>query len=128
MGDRVGTVRPGVRLPNGDRATVDIAKLTDYILSVKHEEGQHKARTIRAALGIGPENADVLQRILLAHARDGEAQLGRGDQHGQRYVVDVIMPGRTPAVVLRSAWIVDEGSDVPRFVSCYLRRVRRVAD
>ena len=45
-------------LPNGDRAIVDIAKLTDYCLNPQHEDGKHKARVFASALGLGREDAE----------------------------------------------------------------------
>ena len=33
-----------MKLPNADRAFVDIAKLRDYSLNAEHKEGKHKAR------------------------------------------------------------------------------------
>lgn len=37
-----------MKLPNGDRAVVDIVKLTDYCLSTTHPRGRHKARVFAA--------------------------------------------------------------------------------
>jgi hypothetical protein len=50
-----------VKLPNGKRAVVEIAKVRDYCLNVAHPEGRHKARVIRAVLGIGPAESHMLQ-------------------------------------------------------------------
>ncbi|HXG48805.1 MAG TPA: hypothetical protein VNO52_14360, partial [Methylomirabilota bacterium] len=33
-----------MRLPNGERAIVDIQKLTAYCLNLQHTRGRHKAR------------------------------------------------------------------------------------
>lgn len=41
-----------VRLPNPERAIVDIAKLKDYCLDTEHEDGKHKARVFAAVLGV----------------------------------------------------------------------------
>ena len=59
-----------MKLPNGDRAIVDIVKLRDYCLNPLHPVGRHKARVFQAALGIGREDAEALRMILLAAARD----------------------------------------------------------
>jgi hypothetical protein len=40
-----------MRLPNADRAVVDIAKLRDYSLNNSHPEGKSKARVFLSALG-----------------------------------------------------------------------------
>jgi hypothetical protein len=42
--------------------------------------------------------------------------------HGKKYIVDGAIEtpsGKTP--VVRTVWIVDEGSDVPRLVTAYPR-------
>ena len=43
-----------MKLPNGDRAVIDIAKLRDYCLSPDHLRGRHKARVFAAAQGAAP--------------------------------------------------------------------------
>ena len=40
------------KLPNAERAVVDIAKLRDYSLNPTHDVGKHKARVFRSALGL----------------------------------------------------------------------------
>ena len=40
-----------MRLPNGDRAVVDVRKVRDYCLSAEHPRGQHKARVFKRAWG-----------------------------------------------------------------------------
>jgi len=58
-------------LPNGDRAVVDIAKLNDYCLNPHHEDGKHKARVFRSALGLGRKDAEWLRgKLLQAAARE----------------------------------------------------------
>jgi hypothetical protein len=41
-----------MKLPNAERAFVDVAKLRDYSLNAEHKEGKHKARVFAAALGL----------------------------------------------------------------------------
>jgi hypothetical protein len=41
-----------VKLPNAERAIVNIAKLRDYCLNPEHEHGSHKARVFAAKLGL----------------------------------------------------------------------------
>jgi hypothetical protein len=57
-------------LPNRDRAIVDLAKLRDYCLNPYHEDGKHKARVFKSALGVDRNDAEWLrERILEAVAR-----------------------------------------------------------
>ncbi len=109
-----------MKLPNADRAFVDIAKLRDYCLSANHPRGRHKARVFVAALGLTEGDAEELQHALLAAAQTEEVVVGEHDSYGQRYVLD--FPLSTPAgrALVRSSWIVRQGEDFPRLTSCYV--------
>jgi hypothetical protein len=111
-----------VKLPNGEKAVVEIAKLLDYCLSVSHPEGRHKARVFRAVLGIGPAESDMLQEGLRTAACDQEAVAGEFDGFGQRYVIDFSLEHAGRRALVRSAWIVLVNEDFPRLTSCYILR------
>jgi len=108
-----------MRLPNGDHAAVDVRKLLDYRLNLRHPRGRNKARVF-ASVGIRKTDAEWLRAALLAAARDNEAQLGAANVYGQRYIVDFDLARRDRAVRIRSAWIVRAGDDLPRLTSCYV--------
>ena len=75
-----------MRMPNADRAVVDIAKLRDYCLNPAHPRGRHKARVFAAVLGIEAGDAEAVRRALLAAALTIDATPAEDDSHGQRYV------------------------------------------
>jgi hypothetical protein len=75
-----------MKLPNGDRANVDIRKLEEYCLNSQHTRGRHKARVF-ASVGIREVDAEELRTALLDVASSAEARLGLANPHGQRYVV-----------------------------------------
>jgi hypothetical protein len=109
-----------MKLPGGDRAVVEIAKLRDYCLSADHLRGRHKARVFAAVLGLGAEHCDFLRDALLDAARIEEAVGSDKDEYGQRYVVDFTMDGPAGTGRIRSSWIVRTGEDFPRLTSCYV--------
>ena len=109
-----------MKLPNGERAFVNMAKLRDYSLSSTHEEGKHKAHVFHSALGMDSRHADWLHGQLLRAAVEEECTPGRNDEHGQRYVVDFDVSFESRTARLRSAWIVRSNNDSPRLVSCYV--------
>jgi hypothetical protein len=113
-----------VKLPNGDRAVVDIRKLTEYALNPEHAHGGHKARVFGSALALGPRDAGQLAARLLELAASADVELGQADERGQRYILDFEMAGPERAVVVRSAWIVERGADFPRLISCFIPRRR----
>jgi hypothetical protein len=109
-----------VRLPNAERAFVDVAKLRDYSLNPSHPRGRHKARVFLAALGLMAADADDLCAALLAAARTGDATPGDRDEYGERYVLDFFITGPAGQAQVRSAWIIRIGEDFPRLSSCYV--------
>ncbi len=108
-----------MKLPNADYAVVDIRKLRDYCLNPMHDEGKHKARLFKSALGMTTDNAEELQEILLNAVKTHDARLGRRDEFGQRYTIDFIVEWEGKTTMIRSGWIIELGLNTPRLTSCY---------
>ena len=109
-----------MRLPSGDQAIIDTRKILDYCLDTKHDEGRHKARRFREALGLHAGNAHLLVGALTTAAAQAEAVPGVADRYGQRYVIDFLMDGPRGRTRVRSARIVRTGESTPRLVTCYI--------
>src|SRR5690348_17042539 len=77
-----------MKLPGGEHAVVEIAKLRDYCLSPSHPRGRHKARIFAAVLGLTQADAEFLRQELLYAARESSAIRGGADEFGERYIVD----------------------------------------
>ena len=84
-----------------------------------HDEGKHKARLFSSALGIVASDAEELRAALLQAVKTHDAQLGRRDEYGQRYILDFMFQWRGKQAMIRSAWIMEHGSNTPRLTSCY---------
>jgi hypothetical protein len=108
-----------MKLPNGERAVVDIRKLLDYCLNTLHPRGRNKARVF-ASVGIRDTDAEELRAALLTAASKGAAQLGVANPHGQRFVVDFDFVRGDRTIRIRSTWIVRTSEDLPRLTSCYV--------
>ena len=108
-----------MKIPNAERAIVDIRKLRDYCLNPEHNEGKHKARLFWGALGITADNAEELRDALLRAVRSQNAQVGQRDIYGQRYIVDSMFAWWDRQAIIRSAWIIAPGSEVPRLITAY---------
>jgi hypothetical protein len=106
-------------VPNSEYAIVDIRKLRDYCLNPEHDDGKHKARLFSSILGMTTDDAEGLQEILLEVIKTHEAQLGRQDEFGQRYVLDFRIEWQNRNAILRSGWIVEHGSEIPKLTTCY---------
>lgn len=109
-----------MKLPNGDRAIVEIDKLKTYILNPFHPLGKHKARVFSAALELELADAPTLESELRRAAREGEATEEGQDEFGQRYSVDFTMEHRGRRATIRSGWIVRRGETAPRLTTAFV--------
>lgn len=109
-----------MKLPNGERAVIDLRKLREYCLNAQHPRGQHKARVFERALGWTAVDAEAMQRRLQEAARSEDAVFLGADDYGQRYALHFEAQSKGRGVAVRSLWIVRHGEDFPRFASCYV--------
>jgi hypothetical protein len=93
-----------VKLPNAERAFVDIAKLRDYSLDPRHREGKNKARVFDAALGLTKQDAEWLRQILFDVVREHDCRAGKRTTFGQRYIVDFLVTKQERTAQLCSVW------------------------
>ncbi len=109
-----------MRLPNSERAMIDLAKLRDYCLNPRHPRGRHKARVFRAVLGYGTRDAEALRDAILAILPAVEVHTQSEDEFGRRYVVDCPVAGPHRTALVRTAWIVPRGEANPRLTTCFV--------
>jgi len=109
-----------MKLPYAENAAVDIRKLRDYSLNLAHDNGKHKARKFVSALGMTKANADDLRLILLDVVTTHEATTFTKDSFGQRYRIDFMLEWEGKRAMVRSSWIIEDGSTTPRLTSCYV--------
>lgn len=109
-----------MKLPNGERAIVEMEKVRDYCLSLDHPRGRHKARVFQRVLGLTRAHAGELREALLRAAVQSDATQGETDPFGRRYRIDFEFRGPKTAAPIRSGWIVRTGEDFPRFTTCYV--------
>jgi hypothetical protein len=111
-----------MRRPGGDGAVVLPGKLTAYLLDMEHVRGGPKARVLRAALGIGLEQALVLERALLKAAREGDAEYLGQNEHGAAYRIEFVLEYEGRSAVIRSGWIVPADGSPTRLTTAIVRR------
>ena len=107
-----------VKIPNAEKAVIDVAKLRDYCLNPRHEVGKHKARLFQTLLGLTLNHVDVLYDALKQAVREQEAEPERHDVYGQRFHVIFEMTWQDKSAFVRSVWIIRSGEDFPRLVTC----------
>ena len=77
-----------MKLPNAERAFIDIKKLENYCLNPLHPRGKHKAKVFASALGLTKENSMELKEEIVKSISEEQCEISETDQYGQRYVVD----------------------------------------
>jgi hypothetical protein len=104
-----------MKLPNAERAVVDIEKLRDYSLNPNHPEGKHKARVFLNKLGLKTDDAERLRKLILEAILTTEAKAQQATHYGERFVVDIPVQWEEGYVVtfatIRSAWIIRNNED-----------------
>ena len=95
-----------MKLPNGERAVVDIRKLREYCLNSQHPCGRNKARVF-ASVGIRDADAEELKSAPLGPplAQPKPNWAWRMLQEDSQ---------------VRSTWVVRVGDNLPRLTSCYV--------
>jgi hypothetical protein len=64
----------------------------------------------------------MLSEKLREVARVEEADVGELDEFGQRYTIDFEMETVVGRAVIRSGWIILHKENVPRFLTCYVKK------
>lgn len=114
-----------MKLPNGERAFVDLRKLRDYCLDPNSPKGRSEARLFAATLGLTREHATLLRESLLRAAAAQDGVTGEADEYGQRYTVDFQLETNVGRHRIRSGWMVKREEDFPRLTPCYVLKPKR---
>jgi hypothetical protein len=108
-----------MRLPNADRASVPARKITHYLLSTEHRDGQHKAAFFKS-FGFKLKSWEVLASALLHHARTNDVVEIVSTPFGQNYVVEGTLSapdGRQPRV--RVVWFIANQQETATLATAY---------
>ena len=108
-----------MKIPNAERAVVDIRKMREYCLNPQHHRGKHKARLFTSLLDMDVDDAEGLRNALLEAVKNQDAQLADKDAYGQRYTLDFTLNWRGKQATIRSAWIIETGSDFPKLTTAF---------
>ena len=109
-----------MKLPNAERAIVEGRKLREYVLNLAHPVGKHHATLFSRLLGIDLDNSHVLKEAILGAARTGDVNREIVTKHGRKYEMRFTMSGPAGDKTVLAVWIIDEGDDRPRLVTCYV--------
>ena len=106
-----------MRLTYLQSALVEERKVREYLLSEERIEGKAAFFT---AFGFALARWELLHDALLLHATSHDVALSVENPHGTKYIVEGALQtpdGRNPQV--RSVWIINSGTVVPRLVTAY---------
>jgi len=113
-----------VKLRNPHLAIVDRRKVVGYLLNSAHPRNGGKARFFEA-LGFSADAPEHFIAALHSVAATGDAVARTESVHGEKYVVDGLLPLHTekdPGRVVRTVWLIEHGQDQPRLVTAYPRK------
>ena len=65
------------------------------------------------------DDAEELRNALLEAVKTQDAQLGETDTYGQRYTLDFTLNWRGRQARIRSAWIIETGSDIRKLTTAF---------
>lgn len=106
-------------LPNAHLAVVERGKIVEYLLNPAHPDNGGKAPFFMA-LGFRREDWGTLADALRRMAASSPASRHVESAYGGKYIVDGAIDtpvGGTP--VVRTVWIMENGSESPRLVTAY---------
>jgi hypothetical protein len=105
-------------LPNIGQASIDLKKLTHYVLNPTHPEGRHKARVFLSALGLTSADAEWLSNAILSALWKSDAVLLRDTNWGQIYHVDMEIVRGQRCAKIRTGWLCV--SNAARLSTCFV--------
>ena len=114
-----------MKLPNAERAEIDIRKLTEYALDREDPRGRHKARVFESALGYTVKNAEELKAKIFECIDIAECRIGELDFYGQRYTADCRIRTEVGEGVVRTGWIIRRNEDFPRLTTCFVLKEKK---
>ncbi|MBF0289869.1 MAG: hypothetical protein HQM14_18805 [SAR324 cluster bacterium] len=108
-----------MKLPDSEKVIIPKAKITDYLLSLKHRDGCSKAKFF-LRFGFSQEKWKTFALALKQHAVQHEIAGMEKSNFGKRYIIEgtlVSLDERNPSI--RSVWFIKHGTDQPIFVTAY---------
>ncbi len=102
---------------------VPISKLRDYCLSEIHDDGRHKARVFRAALGVTVDDAEWLRDQILKAAEPPQTPFVplRQTSFGWLLRLDFTLTTRHGTAVIQTGWIAPLRIEILKLTTCLVR-------
>lgn len=109
-------------------AIISDSKLKEYCLSPDSPRGSHKARVIKAALGIGQEDYKYFEEQIRKGLSSAKIKVGKSNSWGRRYDTIISIKGKNGNVEdVIVGWIFDSKNSTayngyePRLTTAYIK-------
>lgn len=123
MGGRGAASRIVNRLPNYKNAEIPQRKLGNYLLNPTKSKGKSDFFN---SIGYNMKNAERLEKDIRKGLENNKALSYNENKFGNRaYEVDMAL-GINKKVTVKTAWQIDKGENIPKFVSAYPKEKKRV--
>ena len=111
------------KLPKVESVEADRRKVIDYALNPNNiSGGSNKAKVFESALGYNKFNAEKLIEQINQKLAKYEAVLGKKDQYGQRFTVDIPIIGENgKTAIVQTGWILETESEIPRMTTLFVK-------
>lgn len=109
------------RIPNHEKAIIDIDKIRLYCLNPFHPTGKNKARIFRNILGLTMEDSEWLSNQILIGLATNDAHTGTSDKYGKRYTIRIRIRNLEKEAMVITGWIIKKDEDFPRLTTCYIK-------
>jgi hypothetical protein len=107
-----------MRVPNRDKAIIDVRKVREYLLSSTHPVGRFKAKYF-SGLGYDADVWTTLEAHLRESLESEKVEAIEGE-FGATFVVRSVVTSPSGTISrLTTVWIVLNGEENPRFVTAY---------
>jgi hypothetical protein len=105
-------------LPKYEKAVILRDKLEGYVLNPTHDEGRHKARVFKSALGFKQSDWEELKRRILEALPYHEAIPQGEGLWGRKYLVILPIAGLNGNTAdVETVWIIRPKTDFPTLVT-----------
>ncbi len=103
-------------------AVIPDEKIAGYSLNMNHKSGRDKAIAFQKYLGYNIGNQEQLIAEIRKGIKENIATERKTTEHGRPFEVVINMKGANGKYAkVKSGWIIDEGKDIPRLVSVYVK-------
>jgi hypothetical protein len=113
-------------LPAYEKAEILRVKIEGYVLNPTNDEGKHKARVFKSALGFDQSTWELLKQRILDELPYHEAKLERTSRWGDSYVVDLPVEGPNGNTAeVHTVWLFRPGAGFPSLTTVYVLPKRK---